>query len=243
MANLSQQQIAMYAQAAGMSDPGTMSAIAMAESGGNPRAHNPVPPDDSYGLWQINMLGSMGPARRKQYGISSNAELFDPAVNARAAAKILAGQGPSAWSTYTNGAYKKFMPGGSKSGATQASWWDPLWNLDPFGLVPGNPNGSSPGDPFGGNPPYAGTADVATGVGTVAEAVVKATQWMANPRNWIRVGYVLGGGVLVVLGLGIIAKPLVVQATPIGQVAKKLVPSGGGKKAPAKSAPKKEGTE
>jgi hypothetical protein len=229
MANLSQAQIAMYAQSAGMPNPQLMAAIAMAESGGNPRAHNPIPPDDSYGLWQINMLGAMGPSRRAQYGITSNAQLFDPAVNARAAAKILSSQGPQAWSTYSSGAYKKYLGAvgsGGGSGATAASWWDPLYNLDPFGLVPGNPSGASPGDPFGGNPPYSGTVDVATGVAGVAEAIQKAAVWMADPKHWVRVGYVLGGAVLAVMGLAIVAKPLVQQATPLGQAAKKLIPSG-----------------
>jgi hypothetical protein len=34
----------------------TATAIAMRESGGRTDAHNPVPPDDSWGLWQINRL-------------------------------------------------------------------------------------------------------------------------------------------------------------------------------------------
>jgi hypothetical protein len=34
----------------------TATAIAMRESAGNTAAHNPVYPDDSYGLWQINRL-------------------------------------------------------------------------------------------------------------------------------------------------------------------------------------------
>ena len=94
MAKLSQAQIAMYAQSAGMQNPVLMSAIAMAESrGGETTAHNPIGLDDSYGLWQINMRGDMGPERRREFGISRNAELFDPAVNARAAAKILNSQG------------------------------------------------------------------------------------------------------------------------------------------------------
>jgi murein DD-endopeptidase MepM/ murein hydrolase activator NlpD len=60
--------------------------IVMRESGGNPQAHNPNrrTGDDSYGLSQINMLGSMGPARRRQFGIQRNEDLLDPAVNARA---------------------------------------------------------------------------------------------------------------------------------------------------------------
>lgn len=60
--------------------------IVMRESGGNPAAHNPNrhTGDDSYGLAQINMLGSMGPARRRQFGIQSNQQLLDPVTNARA---------------------------------------------------------------------------------------------------------------------------------------------------------------
>ena len=65
-----------------------MAAIAMKESGGNPSAYNGTPPDDSYGLWQINMYGSLGPARMSQFGLSDKSQLFDPATNARAAYQI-----------------------------------------------------------------------------------------------------------------------------------------------------------
>lgn len=87
-----------------------MAAIAMAESSGNPRAHNPRPPDNSYGLWQINMLGAMGPERRRQFGIGNNEQLFDPRINARAAAQIYQSQGFNAWSVYKSGAYRQFLP-------------------------------------------------------------------------------------------------------------------------------------
>lgn len=94
-------------------DADVMAAIALAESGGRPDAHNPNPPDDSYGLWQINMLGGMGPERRAKFGLSSNRDLFDPATNARAAVAIAAGgKNKVPWSTYTNGAYKGFLTGG-----------------------------------------------------------------------------------------------------------------------------------
>ena len=48
-----------------------MAAIGLAESVGNPRAHNPNAStgDNSYGLMQINMLGAMGPERRAAFGI------------------------------------------------------------------------------------------------------------------------------------------------------------------------------
>jgi len=103
-------EINSYAKLAGFSgkDVTTAVAVAMAESGGNTNAHNSTPPDDSYGLWQINMLGALGGPRRKQFGISSNQELFDPQKNANAAYMIWKGSGWNAWTTYTNGAYKKF---------------------------------------------------------------------------------------------------------------------------------------
>ena len=85
-------------------------AVALAESGGNPRAHNATPPDDSYGLWQINMLGPLGPDRRARYGLGANRELWEPAVNARVAHAVSdAGRNWSPWSTYTNGSYRRHL--------------------------------------------------------------------------------------------------------------------------------------
>lgn len=119
-AKLTASQVAGVARQAGFpeSEIPTAVAVAHAESGFNPRAHNAVPPDNSYGLWQINMLGSLGPGRRKAFGISSNDALFDPATNARAAHKIWEGGGKSwrPWTTYTHGTYKAYIndaPGGS----------------------------------------------------------------------------------------------------------------------------------
>lgn len=112
MAKLSPAQIAEYAHDAGFrgQDLTVAVAVAMAESGGNPKAHNPVPPDDSYGLWQINMIGALGPDRRNQFDLDSNRELFDPKENAQAAWDI-SGHGGSfqPWTTYTSGAYKKYL--------------------------------------------------------------------------------------------------------------------------------------
>jgi|9_EtaG_2_1085328.scaffolds.fasta_scaffold15666_5 hypothetical protein len=92
-----------------------MAAISLAESGGNPRAHNPKYPDDSYGLFQINMLDTpdypMGANRRARYGLRSNEELFDPMTNLKAAKDIYDTQGLNAWSVYSSGRYKEFLPG------------------------------------------------------------------------------------------------------------------------------------
>jgi hypothetical protein len=99
-----------------------MAAIAMAESGGNSGAHNTNAGtgDNSYGLWQINMLGSMGPERRRQFGIGSNDALFNPGTNAAAAMSMYRSQGLGAWSTYKNGAYRQYL--GTTEAAMHAAY-------------------------------------------------------------------------------------------------------------------------
>lgn len=87
-------------------------AVGMAESGGNLQAHNAVPPDDSYGPWQINMIGALGPARRAAYGLHADSDLFDLATSARVVKAIShSGADWSPWSTFTSGAYKTYMDG------------------------------------------------------------------------------------------------------------------------------------
>ncbi|QFZ22114.1 type VII secretion target [Saccharothrix syringae] len=112
MSELSPAEIARYAHQAGFrgQDLTIAVAVALAESGGNPRAHNDTPPDDSYGLWQVNMLGSLGPARRREFGLESDRELFDPLENAKAANRI-SGDGRSwaPWTTYTSGRYRRYL--------------------------------------------------------------------------------------------------------------------------------------
>lgn len=96
-----------------------MTAISMAEDpGGNPNAlnNNPATGDLSYGLWQINMIGNLGPARLRAFGISNNNQLFDPATNAHAAYIISHGGTVfTDWTTFTSGKYKQFL------GAAQAA--------------------------------------------------------------------------------------------------------------------------
>jgi hypothetical protein len=112
MTKLSAGEIARHAYAAGFRGPGltTAVAVALAESGGRTTAHNATPPDDSYGLWQINMLGALGPERRHQYHLKSDDQLFDPDTNARVANRISGdGRDFTPWSTYTNGAYQHHL--------------------------------------------------------------------------------------------------------------------------------------
>lgn len=130
MTTLTSDQIAAYAKQAGFTgeDIKIAVAVALAESGGNPRSHNATPPDDSYGLWQINMLGDLGPSRRKDFGIKTNEELYDPAVNARAAYIVWKRSGWGAWTTYTHGKYKAFLSGLSASGGVAGAIGSVLGN-------------------------------------------------------------------------------------------------------------------
>lgn len=129
--------IVSYLKQAGFSGDAlrTAWAIVQRESSGNPRAFNGngETGDQSYGLFQINMLGAMGPSRLKQFGITSNDQLLDPLTNARAAYKLSKGGtdfgawgiGPNA---YRSGAgwdtikqhYDAF-PGGGGGGSAPAA--------------------------------------------------------------------------------------------------------------------------
>lgn len=88
-----------------------MGAIGAAESSGNPNAHNTKGRDNSYGIWQVNMLGELGPERRKKYGLSSNEDLFDPRTNIKIAKAIFdeAGGSFSPWGAYTDGRYSQYL--------------------------------------------------------------------------------------------------------------------------------------
>lgn len=78
MPRFSAEQIYGFARRAGFTpdEAATMTAIALAESGGNSRAHNPHG-EDSRGLWQIN--GRAHPDLLAKY------DLYDPLQNAKAA--------------------------------------------------------------------------------------------------------------------------------------------------------------
>ncbi len=62
-------------------------AVVMRESRGHPTSRNNTPAtgDNSYGLFQINMIGTLGDVRREKFNIEKNSDLFDPVTNAKAA--------------------------------------------------------------------------------------------------------------------------------------------------------------
>ena len=77
------QLVARLAFAAGWrgDDVAEVVGISNRESGWDPGQHYSGPKDDSYGLMQINMLGSLGPDRRGKYNLSKDSDLYDPWTN------------------------------------------------------------------------------------------------------------------------------------------------------------------
>lgn len=77
-------------------------AIAKAESNGRPFAFNgdAETGDNSYGVFQINMKGEMGPDRRKKFDLDSNAELFNPVINSQIT--FYMSKGGKDWSSWSS---------------------------------------------------------------------------------------------------------------------------------------------
>lgn len=75
-------------------------AVAKKESNGRPLAHNgnTNTGDNSWGIFQINMIGELGEDRRKRFGLETNAELLDPVVNASIAHYM--SRGGEDWSSW-----------------------------------------------------------------------------------------------------------------------------------------------
>jgi len=91
------------AERAGFPDPDLAAAVAMAESGGKSDAVNSTPRELSVGLWQINLKA------HPKYDLKI---LKIARRNAQAAFEISKGGTDwTPWSTFTSGAYKRYLPG------------------------------------------------------------------------------------------------------------------------------------
>lgn len=94
-------------------------AIAMKESTGRPTSHNgnANTGDNSYGLFQINMIGGLGEDRRNKFDLEQNSDLFNPVRNAEIAHHMSNGGkdfgawgiGPNAYNGGTVGSYYKWL--------------------------------------------------------------------------------------------------------------------------------------
>lgn len=96
----------------------TCLAIARGESLWYDKAYNPNAStgDNSYGVWQVNLLGRLRAARLVQLGLSEPEDLFDLATNARCMGVLYRealswgrDSGWSPWGAYTNGSYRRHL--------------------------------------------------------------------------------------------------------------------------------------
>ena len=79
-------------------------AVAKKESNGRPMAYNGnrKTGDSSYGIFQINMLGNLGPDRKEKFDLDSYYTLFDPVINAEITYHMTnGGKNWSAWKGLT----------------------------------------------------------------------------------------------------------------------------------------------
>jgi len=112
--SLTDSQLVELLKAVGFTGKGlrTAWAVAKAESNGRPFAFNgnTKTGDSSYGIFQINMLGTLGPDRRDKLDLDLNAELFSPVKNAEAVFHMTkGGEDWSSWSSIKTGAANKWL--------------------------------------------------------------------------------------------------------------------------------------
>lgn len=87
-------------------------AIVMKESRGNPLSHNGNRDtgDNSFGLFQINMVDSLGQDRRDKFSLEYNAQLLNPVVNAKIAYHMSKqGENWVAWKGVNNSVVKGWL--------------------------------------------------------------------------------------------------------------------------------------
>jgi len=110
---LTDEQLVELLKAIGFKDVGLRSAcaIAKAESNGRPFAFNgnEETGDSSYGVFQINMVGELGPDRRDKFDLTSNVELFNPVTNSKITFHMTkGGKDWSAWSSVNGPKYQEW---------------------------------------------------------------------------------------------------------------------------------------
>ena len=112
--SLTDSQLVELLKAVGFEGRGlrTAWAVAKAESNGRPFAFNGNADtgDSSYGIFQINMIGNLGPDRKDKFNLDLNAELFSPVKNAQIVYHMTKkGINWSSWSSYNKGAHHKWL--------------------------------------------------------------------------------------------------------------------------------------
>jgi hypothetical protein len=180
----------------------TAAAITIPESGGNPGSIQQGQPyaTTGWGLWQITPGNSVP-------NVGINNALLDPLTNARAAVAkfVAAGNSFRPWTTFTSGAYKKFLQGadwpggattvGSTTQATPAGFWQWLGNLGNLLWKPLDMN--SLGSAAGAT---GGIVDGISGIVTDLSEFFNDISLLFKPQFWLRVGAFFMGALLLIGG-------------------------------------------
>ena len=112
-----------------------MGAVGMQESRG--KSTSMRSDTEVYGLWQIRF--PVHRASLAKIGITSPQQLYDPLLNAKAAKMIYDSQGITAWSGFTDGNYKKFLPEAQKAaGVSPAQFTSAQQGNIPGSITPTN---------------------------------------------------------------------------------------------------------
>jgi hypothetical protein len=201
MTTITDQQLIDLAVTGGWSGNDVFIAVAVALAENTSKdptlTHHNVDGSIDYGLWQVNSVHGFDPKL-----------LIDPIQNAILAHQVWSKEGWDAWSTFKSGAYLLFMP--------RAKALTPSKDAKP--LPPGIPIGGN--FDFGDNPLTA----IASDVKFIGALLAAGTEWLSHAHNWARIGFVVLGGGMLLIGLADIAsplvKPIVDTASTVTKVAK-----------------------
>jgi hypothetical protein len=208
MTTWSRPQIAVMALAAGWGTHSQdVSWVAMAESGGDDHIVNSI---GCVGLLQINQ-----PVQVAAHPTWTRAWLQNPQNNLIAGRILFKEAGNSFDRPWADSKDKGGIPegwgphvsaaaGGGSSGAVQAKD-DPCHLLAP-GAARDFCKENHPDiyGPSGGTPSVGDTAEQ---LGRLAQAIAKAGNWLSDPGNWVRIAYVVGGGLLALTAVNVIIQP------------------------------------
>jgi len=200
MARLNEFQIAGYALAAGFppNEIATATAVALAESGGDPAAtnHNTNGSYD-YGLWQINTVH--GP-------LLNQGDKFNPLDNAKMALTVFKGAGNkwTPWSVYKSGTYRaqllKGTAGAAKPEAPAATGWKP-----PLVTPEGEPLTDAQGDVLTPSSPLDGVINTLGSavqtLQTLTDTITTTITTLLSGGFWLRIGAFMVGSLLIAVSL------------------------------------------
>lgn len=225
MTTLTAAQVYGLARGAGWDPAGAvlMVAIGFAESGLRTDARGDVGIQTStwgpsIGIWQIRSLkADTGTGRPRDAS-----RLTDPHFNASAARSIFKSQGLTAWSTYSNGAYRQFL--GRAASATSGNSTLPNTGVSATPVVSTTGGGggttAQPVEFIGGgwdplNWPGYLLGAVGSAAGDAANSAAGAI-WLAIRPFLITSLFVSAGLVLVIIGAQITASPVKIPGLPGG---------------------------